>query len=907
MRITVLVGVLSLPMWLAAQPIPKGIQEVTSVEGITEYRLQNGLRVLLFPDSSKPTTTVNLTYMVGSRHENYGETGMVHLLEHLVFKGTKKRGNIMSEINAHGARFNASTSQDRTNYFETFQASDENLKWALDMEADRMVNSNIARSDLDTEMTVVRNEFESGENSPIRVLMQRTTAAAFEWHNYGKSPIGTLSDIEKVPIESLQAFYRKYYQPDNAMLVVAGKFDKAKTLGWITEDFGAITKPTRELPKIYTKEPTQDGEHLVTVRRTGDVQAIDIIYHTPAASHPDDAAIDVLSTILGDNPSGRLYKALVDNKKASSVFASNDSMAEAGMLMFFAQVRKEQSLDDAKQAMLVVIEGLIKEPPTVEEVDRAKTKLFKNIDLSLNDSTQIGVALSDPASVGDWRLLFLKRDDLKKVTREDVLRVAKAFLKESNRTMGVFIPTDKPDRSDIPAAPDVAKLVKDYKGEALRTEGEVFDVSPANIDARTVRATLANGGKLALLSKKTRGNAVQARVNLRFGSEKSLFGKQTSAQLAGQMLNSGTKNHTRQQIQDEFDKLKAQVNFTGNATSASANIRTTRENLPATLRLVAEVLRQATFPDSEFDQVKQANLARIETQKSDPNFRADIELTRHMFPYPKGDVRGFNSADDDIEDLKKATLAEAKQFYQDFYGASNSEIAVVGDFDAPEIQKLTGELFGDWKSPKPFERVMRPWTKIDPINRTIETPDKANAMFIAGMRLPLGDEDPDQPALVLANYMLGGSPDSRLMNRLRQKEGWSYDARSQMVLGIKEKNGVLIGSAILNPQNIKKLETGFKEELDKALKAGFTQDEVDKAKKSWLQEQNVNRSNDGGLVRTLAGHLFFGRTMAFESEIDKKVGALTADQVNAAFKRNIDPAQFSIVKAGDFKKAGTSE
>ncbi|MFN7328107.1 MAG: M16 family metallopeptidase, partial [Bacteroidota bacterium] len=197
--------------------------KVTTVEGITEYRLANGLRVLMFPDQSKQTITVNITYLVGSKHENYGETGMAHLLEHLVFKGTPKHPNIPQELTEHGARPNGTTWLDRTNYFETFAATEENLKWALDLESDRMVNSYIAKKDLDSEMTVVRNEFESGENSPFRVLWQRVMATAFEWHNYGKSTIGARADIENVPIERLQAFYRKHYQPDNAVLMIAGK------------------------------------------------------------------------------------------------------------------------------------------------------------------------------------------------------------------------------------------------------------------------------------------------------------------------------------------------------------------------------------------------------------------------------------------------------------------------------------------------------------------------------------------------------------------------------------------------------------------------------------------------------------------------------------------------------------
>ena len=199
-----------------------GLQAVTSVEGITEFRLPNGLRVLLAPDASKPTTTVNITYLVGSRHENYGETGMAHLLEHMVFKGTPARGNIMQELGKRGMDFNGTTFYDRTNYYETFPANPENLQWALEMEADRMVNSFIARKDLDTEFSVVRNEMESGENNPHMSLWQRMASTAFDWHNYGKSTIGARTDVENVKIENLQNFYRKYYHPDNAVLLVAG-------------------------------------------------------------------------------------------------------------------------------------------------------------------------------------------------------------------------------------------------------------------------------------------------------------------------------------------------------------------------------------------------------------------------------------------------------------------------------------------------------------------------------------------------------------------------------------------------------------------------------------------------------------------------------------------------------------
>jgi zinc protease len=294
---------------------PAAAQEVTritEVEGITEYSLDNGLRFLLFPDATKPTVTVNLTYFVGSRHEGYGETGMAHLLEHLVFKGTPDHPNIMEELTAHGARPNGTTSFDRTNYFETFPSTDENLEWALDLEADRMVNSFISRDDLDSEMTVVRNEIEQRENSPFGVLVSRALATAYMWHNYGKDIGGARSDIEGVPIDRLQGFYRKYYQPDNALLIVTGKFETDRALELISEKFGRLPRPDRSgediLWETYTREPVQDGERTVTLRRVGDVQIVLMSYHVPPGSHPDYAAVDVLSQVLGDQPSGRLFE-----------------------------------------------------------------------------------------------------------------------------------------------------------------------------------------------------------------------------------------------------------------------------------------------------------------------------------------------------------------------------------------------------------------------------------------------------------------------------------------------------------------------------------------------------------------------------------------------------------------------
>ncbi|HTS65111.1 MAG TPA: pitrilysin family protein [Candidatus Acidoferrales bacterium] len=888
-----------------AQTLPQGVTRITSVEGITEYALPNGFHVLLFPDASMPKITVNMTYMVGSRFEGYGETGMAHLLEHLMFKETKTRKDIKQELKDHGAEMNGSTSWDRTNYFETMTATDENLKFGLELEADRMVNAKIEKPILDTEMTVVRNEFEMRENSPEGIMMQRALEHAYTWHNYGKLPIGNRSDIENVPIHRLAAFYQKYYQPDNAMLTIAGKFDPDKTLAQVARLFGAIPKPSRVLEQTYTVEPTQDGERTVTLRRVGDTQGLAAVYHGSSGSHPDDAALNVLAGVLGDNPSGRLYKALVDNKKAVSASMGMEDLHDPGFLLAMVRLRTDQSLDEARQILIKTIEGVVNEPPTKEEVERQKTRLLKNIDLEMTDSQSVALDLSEYYSQGDWRLMFLTRDRIKAVTPEDVLRVAKNYLKESNRTLASFVPTKNPDRAEIPATPDVEAELKSYKGGATISEGEAFNPTPANIEARVVRSTLPGGLKMSLLSKKTRGGTVMASVTIRYGDEKSLFGKSATAGITGGMLMRGTKHKSRQQIQDEMDALKAHINVSGGPTNATASIETVEANLPGALKLAAEILREPSFPENEFETVRQQRIAAAEAGRSEPQSLAFTEYQHRVNPYPRGDARYVPTADEQIEDLKKVTLDDVKKFYQQFYGASVGEISVSGQFNAAEIGKLANELFGNWKSASGYTRLTNMYHKVQPEDKKIETPDKQNAFYIAGETVKMTDEDPDYAAMELANYMFGGSGlGTRLSRRIRDKEGLSYGVFSQFIAPAKDDGANYLMLAISAPQNTPKVDAALRDELAKALKDGFAADEVAAAKKAWVQEQLINRSQDGALVGLLSARARFDRTLKFDESLEAKVNALTAEQVSAVFRKYVDLSQLIFVKAGDFRKAG---
>ncbi|MBD8531979.1 MULTISPECIES: pitrilysin family protein [unclassified Massilia] len=874
--------------------LPKGVTLGASVEGITEYRLANGLKVLLFPDNSRPTVTVNVTYLVGSRHENYGETGMAHLLEHLLFKGAKRNPDITRQFADRGMDFNGTTSLDRTNYYEVFQASPANLDWALQMEADRMTGSFIAQKDLDSEMTVVRNEFESGENSPSGVLVKRMQSIAYDWHSYGRSTIGNRSDIENVRIANLQAFYRTWYQPDNAVLLVAGKFEPNATLAKIARQFGAIPKPARTLPAFWTVEPTQDGERSFAVRRQGDVQIVMLGYKVPSSLHDDSDVMAFASAILGDVPTGRLHKQLVETGKASQVFTFGETGYAPGLQYIGAVVKKGEPLEPVRAALTEAVETFGDKPPTNDEMARIRRMYENEMERSLNDPQRVGVALSETIALGDWRLFFTGRERIKTITPDEVAGVAKRYFRRDNRVTGTFLPDDAPQRAVIPPAPSVESILKEFKPQASTLVAEDFEPTQDNIMKRTQLVT-KGGVKLALLPKKNRGEAVTVNLRQHIGDEQNLFGKGAVPGLTGAMLMRGTSRYTREQLADEFDRLKIAGGLT--------HFQTTREHLPEALRLVAHVLKEPAFPAAEFEQLRRQALVSLEASRAEPQALAARALARHFDLYPKGDVRHANSFDEDLAELNAARLEDLRAFHREFYGSVPAEMAIVGDFDAAAIAPLVDELFGAWRAPANVAPVLRRHADIAPLKTTLDTPDKENGFYTARLNLDLNIDDPDYPALMLANYIFGeGGLRSRLMDRIRQKDGLSYGGGSQLDAGDLDRAGTFGISAIAAPQNLGRLDAAIRAELARAVKDGFTALELAGAKSGLMQQRQQTRAEDGAVAAGWTAYLYRDRTYDWSRQFEAKLMAVTLAQLNAAFRKAIDPAQLSVVMAGDQSK-----
>ncbi|MDQ5927195.1 MAG: zinc protease [Pseudomonadota bacterium] len=878
------------------------LQAVTSVEGITEYRLPNGLQVLLIPDDTKPTTTVNVTYRVGSRHEGYGETGMAHLLEHLIFKGSPRHPQVWSEFNKRGFSANGSTWYDRTNYFASFAANDDNLKWYLNWQADAMVNSFIARKDLDSEMTVVRNEMEMGENNPGRILLEKTLASMYQWHNYGKSTIGARTDVENVDIANLKAFYQRHYQPDNATLIVSGKFDAAKVLNWVQSSFGVIPRPKRVLPPLYTLDPVQDGERSVTVRRVGGVPMLFASYHVVPGAHPDYAAVELLSIIFSDTPSGRLHRRLTEQNLAASVFGFSQALADPGYMLLGAQLSNEQDPEKATQALLAEIENVTRQPITETELARAKSKWLNGWDQGFADPQHVGVALSEAVAQGDWRLFFLIRDRIKSIKLTDVQRVASQVFLPSNRTLGRYAPTEAPQRAQQPARVNVAEALQNFKGGNVAATAEAFDASPANIDARTQRLTLPSGMQVALLPKATRGQAIEMVMSLSFGDETSLAGWGEVPRALGELLDKGTRQLNRQQVQDRLDALQAELAIACESGELTVRVSTRRDKLPEVLALLGEMLRHPALPPDALEEIRRQALAEVDEMRKEPSALVAEAMARHGNPYPPGDVRHARTFDETEADWKAVTLDRIKAYHQQFLGASHAQFAAVGDLDVAATTAALKAAFGDWQSPASFVRVSEPFRVVSPVTLQLNAPDRQSATLAVNLALPLSDTHADYAALMLANHLLGGGGDSRLWNRIREKDGLSYSVHSSIRWNGEEPHSHWTAEANFAPQNCDKVLAAFHEEINRARQEGFTQSEFEAGKRGLLSFRRLGRAQDQRLAPAWVSNLRLQRTFALSAQVDRNLENLTLAQVNDALRRYIEPDKFVVGVGGDFKK-----
>ena len=886
----------------APLPLPERVRELG---GIEEYRLPNGLQILLFPDATQTTTTVNITYRVGSRHEAPGEYGMAHLLEHMLFKGTARQNDIPGAMAQRGVRFNGTTTTDRTNYFASFNANADTLAFLLELEADRMVNSRVAKADLDTEMTVVRNEFERGENQPFAVLSQRVGATAFTWHPYGNATIGPKSDIENVPIEKLQAFYKRYYRPDNATLLIAGAFDRAATLSLVSRHFGPVARPAAAIPQPYTVEPPQDGERSVVVRRVGGQPILMAAYHVPAIAHPDTPAILVYSLLMSLQPSGQLYKQLVETRLAVAAGMGGLGSVDPATTSAFAALPPGTDIDKVEPLLLDLVEGRTAKPFEDSELARVRDIAVNSYRQQMKNPEALIQQISGLIAAGDWRLLFQLMEDIPKVTLADVERVRAAYFRPANRTLGRYLPADRVERVEIPAAPPLDQRLAALQGPPKVEAGEQLEPVPAVLESRTARATLPSGMQLHTLQKQTRGNTVLLQMQLRWGERDATFARKGTGMI-GSLMNEGSAGYTKQQLQDALIKLRAGLSIHGDDQGATVFLTAERDTLLPVLRVAADVLRRPALPQDAFEREIKAAIAGIEASRQEPGVLRQ-EATRAHYNRARGVSLGHPDyvmgVDERIAELKATTLDDVTRFHADYWSANEAQVSVVGALPeglAAEVERL----FGDWKKPAAprFVRHVPRHVPVPPARFDAIARDKANAIVRLHQPLALNSEAPEAPALELAVHVFGGGGlESRLSERVRQKEGLTYGIGASLSVGFWGDAGSFAIQASYAPEQRERVIAVIREELARMGRDGITEAELARAKKDILEGRRQSRADLGALAGSLTSLAERAETWAAAQKRDDALAAVTVEQARAAWRQHILADGFIISTAGDFK------
>ena len=888
--------------------VPEFVRELG---GIKEYRLRNGLQILLFPDASQSSTTVNINYRVGSRHESAGEYGMAHLLEHMLFKGTPSHHNIQQAAAQHGMALDAKTQADRTYYHASFNANAETLRFALGLEADRMLNSLIAKADLEQELSVLRKELEHSEHDPAQLLSQQVLGVAYQWHNYGHSVAGAPSDIENAPIERLRAFYQRYYRPDNATLLISGRFELQPTLAQIGKIFGPLRAPATPIPQTYTQEPAQDGERSVVVNRVGGEPMLLAFYHAPAITHPDTPALILLGYLLSEQ--GALYTHLVQTKLAVSANMSSMSGVEAGGIAAMVQLAPKPAWAPAWQAdwtpawskaesrLLDILEG--RNGPALQEADlqRIRSIVQHNYRNDLANSAALMHKILDYGP--DWRMLFLLMEELDKVTLADIERVRTSYLRPANRTLGRYIPGSNAARVEIPAAPALDERLAQLKGPPSITQGELFEPTTSNLAQRTQTRQLAKGITLTTLHKLTRGQQVQLVLQLKWGERDAAF-RERGHSMLGNLVVQGTSSLSRAQLQARMTQLKANMNIESDHQGATLRIQADKHSLLEVLAIAADVMRNPLLPQQAFDWAQHAMLAELEAGRhhlemlSVMAVREHYNQTRHVAAHHPDYIA---SVDDRIATIKATSLQDLKRFHRHYWSANLAQVVAVGDL--PEgLDDAIVRLFADWKKPQapPYVRHMAHAVQFKPAHFSAQASDKNAAAILMETNLALNDRDPDYLPLAVASYIFGNGQESRLAVRILPQAGLSYSVGASLNAAHFGNAANFVISGTFTPQKHEKMLALVQDELRRMSRDGITEAELARCKHAVQQTLQQARNNDEILADELLRQLDNGEDWGTDEGRDHELAGLTLAQVNAAWRKYIQPDQFVIVTVGDF-------
>ncbi len=897
------------------------IKRIGAAAGIVEYRLPNGLKILLKENHAAPVTSFMVVYKVGSRNEGVGYTGATHFLEHMMFKGTRKFNpsdgtGVMETFDRIGALLNATTWLDRTNYFECVGV--EHLELCIQVEADRMRNLRLRQEDRDSEMTVVRNEFERGENDPREALDKEMWAVAFREHPYHHPTIGWRSDVEGVPMARMKEFYDTYYWPNNASAIVVGDFDPAATLNLIAKHFGKIPRSPRAIPQVYTVEPPQQGERRFRLKRAGDLPQLAVAYHNPAARHADTYGLSAIAMLLGNEQrrSSRLYKQLIETGLATEVSAHNGEFRDPSLFEVTATLAPSASFEQVESVIYAELERLAREPASDEELNRARSANRKGTVLANDDPMGFANAICQAEASADWRWLTTYDVRFDAISKDDIMRIASTYFHADNRTVGHFIPTNDEDRpckarteeqgenpKESPTSIKKKKSGKVGKQSSATGKSRRLKLAPPRaakekFSARVTREVLSNGLTVMVLPGKGTGSvAVQGFVHA--GDCFAPASQDHLASITSAMLTRGSKKYSKGRLAEILEAMGTLLDFRTDSFGSHFGTLLAKEDLPLLIEVITDLLQNPLFAAAELEETVRQVRANLTRQENDTGSRADMALSQAI--YPESHPFYERSHADQIQQLDSIQPGDLQDFHRKHFTPQSTVIAVVGDVEAQEALALVCKNLSSWTG-GPRQTITIPQASLPHKQDTIEVnlADKANVDIVIGHPTALARTSDDYYAAYIANAALGQDTiSSRLGKTVRVKHGLTYGIFCRfhdLIYG----GGPWYIELSVNQANMGRaidlVDQVVADYLKKGISAAELQDEIGRAVGSF----NVALRSSRGLARALCQFEFNGLGLAGMDSFADSVRSVTKSQVDAALHKYIRPEHFITAMAGTF-------
>ena len=889
----------------SALGLPSNVEKIDSFRGIDQYRLKsNGMAILLVPDHTSPVFTFMVVYHVGSRNEAPGNTGSAHLLEHMIFnkstenfgraKGHKTFQEVLYEAGADFASTNMTTWYDRMNGYSTLPS--DKLELAMKIEADRLGRGLILDSERQSEMSVVRNEYEIGENNPWQALWKATVASAIQAHPYHWSTIGYRSDIEGVTTEKLREHYKNFFHPNNAEALLVGDFDTEKALALFDREFGAFPKSDKPIPQVITVEPPQEGERRTIVQRPGSVGMVMIGWMRPGALDPDFIPLEVLNSILADGVNSRLYRALVEQGLATNVQANNFTLKDPYPLLVDATLAQGKTHEEVEKAIKAAVAELAEKGVTDEEVKRAQQQIEVAVIRSRDGTYAFASTLGESIASTNWKWFLTYIDNIKAVTAADVKRVASSYLVPARATVGWFIPGAA---VAAPAArPASTATVTAAASSASPTTARAAKPASGSFASRTTRKVLANGIILDVVENHSVPTV--AIRGLAFAGDTAAPANQPAiASLTAKMLQRGTKSRTKEQIGALLDDVGATRFYGTNTTEAAINVNGMSRDLPLLVDILADELKNPAFSAEELAKAKK-ELENDYLQAADNTFARAYERLSQVV-YREGHPYYGAGKDKLVASVNAATADDLRAFHRSRYSGAGLILAIVGDVDTAKTIALVEKHLGDIPKGErvSFASVARTAPGDKAVREAVTMRGKANMNILMGTASGLRRTDPDYEAALIANAALGqNSLSSRIGKRVRDTEGLSYNLWSRY-WNTDDVDGIWFVNVNVAPQNLAKAMKSTTEEIVKFGREGVTDVEVEAQKSFFAGNYQVGLGSNAGIANALVQAEKFGFGPKYLDEFPARIKAVTREQVNAATKKHFFPDKLHVIVAGD--------